>query len=100
MSLDWDLITKEVAQGVNLLAPFAASLVPGAAPAIKIIEAIISGAAAAEPVAVALVKQIQAGSPPTPDQLKSYYAAYQADDNALKADIEAHLAALAANPVP
>lgn len=98
MSLDWDEIAQAVAKGVSILAPlapFAETLVPAAAPAISIVEKIIAGAIAAEPTAVALVKQIQSGEVPSQTQLAQYYANYQADDDALKADIEAHLTALA-----
>lgn len=94
MSLDWDEIAQAVAQGVSILAPFAETLVPAAAPAISIVEKIIAGTIAAEPTAVALVKQIQSGEVPSQTQLAQYYANYQADDDALKADIDAHLAAL------
>lgn len=94
MSLDWSAIANGVSTGVSLLAPFAETLVPEAAPAIGIIEKIIAGAVAAEPTAVALVQQIQSGQVPTQTQLAQYYATYQADDDALKADIDAHLAAL------
>lgn len=94
MSLDWDEIAHSVASGVNALAPIAASFVPGAAPAILIVEKIISGLIAAEPAAIALVKQIQSGEVPTQTQLAQYYTQYQSDDDALKADIEAHLAAI------
>lgn len=100
MTFDWEAISTDVAVGVSILAPFAETLVPEAAPAIAIVNKVIQGAMAAEPTALALVKQIQSGTPPTQTQLAQYYAAYQADDNALKADIEAHLAALAANPAP
>lgn len=100
MTFDWQAISTDVAAGVNILAPFAETLVPEAAPAIAIINKIIQGAMAAEPTALALVQQIQSGTPPSQTQLAQYYAAYQADDNALKADIEAHLAVLAPNLVP
>lgn len=92
--MNWTAISQEVANGVNLIAPFASALAPEAAPAILIINRIIQGAVAAEPAAVALVQQIQSGTIPTQTQLAQYYAQYQADDDALKADIDAHLTAL------
>lgn len=94
MTIDWNEISADVSAGINLLAPFAETLAPEAAPAISIINKIIQGAMAAEPVALALVDQIKSGTPPTQTQLSQYYANYQADDDALKADIEAHLATL------
>ena len=96
MSIDWEALAQKVSEGVTILAPLAEGMVPGLAPAITIASKIIQGGIAAEPTAVALIQQIQAGTPPTQDQLKSYYANYQTDDDALNADIQEHLAALAA----
>ena len=94
MTLNWDTIAQDVAAGVNAIAPFAETLAPETAPAIAIINKIIAGAIAAEPTAVALVQQIQSGTVPTQTQLAQYYANYQADDDALNADIKEHLAGL------
>lgn len=94
MTLNWESIAQKVAEGVNVLAPIAESLAPEAAPAIAILDKIIQGAMAAEPTAVALVQQIQSGAVPTQTQLAQFYANYQTDDDALKADIDEHLSTL------
>lgn len=94
MTLNWTTISNYVTEGVTILAPIAEAAVPEAAAGIAIADKIIAGLIAAEPTAVALVEQIQAGTPPTQTQMSEYYANYQADDDALNADIAAHLAAL------
>lgn len=94
MNLNWDTIVSDVSKAVDVLAPIAATLVPESAAAIGIATKIVQGLIAAEPTAVALVTQITSGTPPTPEQLASFYSTYQADDDALEEDIEEHLNAL------
>lgn len=94
MTINWDAVTNGVAQGVAALTPIIDIAAPEAAPVLDIINTILKGAAAAEPVAVALVTQINSGTPPTPTQLQAVIVAYNTDDDALNADITAHIAAL------
>lgn len=100
MSINWLAVGTAVQKGVAALTPLIDTAAPEAAPALDIINTILKGAVDAEPVAVALVKQIQAGTPPTPEQLQAVVAAYRADDDALAADIAAHIADLAAGGKP
>lgn len=93
MTFDWDQIAATVNSLVAVGAPIAEALAPEAAPAIEIGATILKGIAAAEPAAKALAAQIQSGTPITADQLAQYYSTYQKDDDALAADIAAHLAA-------
>lgn len=96
MSLNWEVIAEKVSEGVAVLAPIVSAAFPEAAVAAGIINKVVQGLMAAEPTAVALVKQIQSGAPATPDQLAQFYSTYTHDDDALKANIDAHIAALKA----
>lgn len=91
--MDWNDIAQKVSTFIQDGAPIAEELVPAWAPAIQIGSKLLQGAIAAEPTAVALVKDIQSGTVPTPAQLQTFSAQYEADYQTLHADIAAKIAA-------
>ena len=93
MAIDWTKLTQEVVSLINGGAPLAEDLLPAYAPAIQVAAKLLTGAANAEPSAVAIVQSIQAGKAPTPTDLQAFAAAYEADYQALHADLAAQIAA-------
>ena len=92
---NWQSITSEVVSVVSALASLA---VPGAGPAISLGTKIVQGVIAEAPAAIALFEQIKSGKTPTPAELKSFADAYEADYQALHADIQQRLAQMPAAP--
>lgn len=86
-------IANTTGEVVSALAPLITALAPGAAEAVSIGVKIVQGVIAGVPEAIALFDQIKSGTPPTPDQLKAFSDQYEADYQALHADIQERLAA-------
>lgn len=97
-NLDWGDVASKVVTFITSGAPLAEELVPAWAPAISIGAKLLQGAVAAEPTAIALVKTIQDGAAPTPAELQSFATGYEADYQALHADLAAQIAATAPPP--